>query len=63
MTIALENISPSMPVDYAHWIADLDPQTHRTVEHFLNVVGEDTFKRNWRAYATILRQLDCDFAH
>jgi hypothetical protein len=60
--IPLTAILPRLPAEARSWIAALSPPFRRSTEHVLNIVGEDSFIRNWKTHRDDQVNLDNDFA-
>ena len=48
--ISLMSILPKLAAEGQSWINGLDASNRRATEHLLNIVGEESFVKNWRQH-------------
>src|SRR5262245_39711391 len=48
--ISLMSILPKLPAEGQSWINELDASNRRATECLLNIVGEESFVKNWRQH-------------
>jgi hypothetical protein len=59
--VTLIAILPRLPPEARLWITGLSPFWRCSTEHVLNIVGEDSFVRNWQTHRQDQVNLANDF--
>ena len=60
--ISLTTIVPKLPAEAQSWINGLTPDFRSSTEHVLNIVGEESFIKNWEYHRDTQKKVENDFA-
>ena len=60
--ISLTTILPRLSAEAQSWINALSPEYRRSTEHVFNIVGADSFVKNWKTHLEDQMKLENDFA-